>query len=297
MLDHVTLLYRVDGGEGATATSAGSCGGGEYNRMIMQQDLELHDAQLAANTRKGAAPYDIADIHDQLLARLARPRRPARAVRPQRRDRRRRAARPDPVLLGSDVDRREQRRSAAPTSTTLVDPYALEMDQDYDCPHNSNPSCSYTLYGPLCAPETDELGTQIYTQDYGDFRAELEAYFLSLAGGGASSPRAPDTFHDCVQYGLLSSCLMYSATSTSCSMPPSSTRPAIEYFASRPDTVVADDLGGLRVDLAVLRGHADHQRDRLDVDGQAVLLRSVIVSLPRPSATGGGVQLSPSPRT
>lgn len=52
---------------------------------------------------------------------------------------------------------------------TLVDPYALEMDQDYDCTHNSNPACDYTLYGPGCLPETDQLGTAIYTQDYGDF--------------------------------------------------------------------------------------------------------------------------------
>lgn len=52
---------------------------------------------------------------------------------------------------------------------TLVDPYAIEMDQDYDCPHNSNPGCSYTTYGPLCLPEASEMGAQIYTTDYGDF--------------------------------------------------------------------------------------------------------------------------------
>src|SRR5207248_3398630 len=41
MLDHVTKLYRLNGGQGATAMSAGSCGGGEYNRMIMQEDAAL----------------------------------------------------------------------------------------------------------------------------------------------------------------------------------------------------------------------------------------------------------------
>ena len=50
---------------------------------------------------------------------------------------------------------------------TVVDPYALEMDQDYDCVHNSNPDCSYTLYGPLCAPETNLPGTAIYAANYG----------------------------------------------------------------------------------------------------------------------------------
>ena len=43
------------------------------------------------------------------------------------------------------------------------------MDQDYDCTHNSNPDCSYTLYGPACAPETNQLGTAIYASNYGDF--------------------------------------------------------------------------------------------------------------------------------
>ena len=52
---------------------------------------------------------------------------------------------------------------------TLIDPYALEVDQDYDCPHNSNPSCSYTTYGSLCFPGPSKLGTALYTEKYGDF--------------------------------------------------------------------------------------------------------------------------------
>ena len=55
MLAHVTRAYRVVGGQGATATSAGSCGGGEYNRMILSMDGALHDALVAANDDKGAA--------------------------------------------------------------------------------------------------------------------------------------------------------------------------------------------------------------------------------------------------
>ncbi|MDB4953163.1 MAG: Peptidyl-prolyl cis-trans isomerase, partial [Myxococcales bacterium] len=54
MLDHVTKLYRVVGGQGETATTAGSCGGAEYNRMIMSSDSALHDVQVAANTHQGA---------------------------------------------------------------------------------------------------------------------------------------------------------------------------------------------------------------------------------------------------
>ena len=50
---------------------------------------------------------------------------------------------------------------------TLVDPYALELDQDYDCAHNSNPLCDYILYGPLCAPAASKSGTDIFTDKYG----------------------------------------------------------------------------------------------------------------------------------
>ena len=52
---------------------------------------------------------------------------------------------------------------------SLVDPNALEMDQDYDCVHSSNPSCTYVSYGPSCALLPALLGTQIYAMDYGDF--------------------------------------------------------------------------------------------------------------------------------
>jgi hypothetical protein len=49
----------------------------------------------------------------------------------------------------------------------LVEPYALEIDQDYDCVHNSNPSCSYTFYGPLCAAKPTLLGVDLYGASYG----------------------------------------------------------------------------------------------------------------------------------
>jgi hypothetical protein len=168
-LSHVTRLYRVIGGQAATGTSAGSCGGGEYNRMIMQQDTALHAAQLAANTHQGAQPYDIADIttfwrdsHD-----LGGPHAPFDLS--------------DETDQGAPRGQTQYFKDLTSTVAnaalgrmdlmTLIDPYALEMDQDYDCPHNSNPDCSYTLYGPACLPETNEAGTQIYSGNYGDFEA------------------------------------------------------------------------------------------------------------------------------
>jgi hypothetical protein len=52
---------------------------------------------------------------------------------------------------------------------TVVDPYALEIDEDYNCPHASNPDCAYRSYGPLCSPEASRLGAAIYVEHDGDF--------------------------------------------------------------------------------------------------------------------------------
>lgn len=169
MLAHVEKLYRVIGGQGATSTSAGSCGGGEYNRVIVHIDATLHDAQLAANTHQGATPYDISDVVSTSYWRdshdLGGPHAPFDLS--------------DETNSGAPRGQTQYFRD--PTSTvanaplgrmdldTLVDPYAMEMDQDYDCTHNSNPACDYIFYGPACAPETQQSGEAIYTQDYGDF--------------------------------------------------------------------------------------------------------------------------------
>ncbi len=51
---------------------------------------------------------------------------------------------------------------------TLVDPYGLEMDEDYDCVHNSNPICQYVTWGPACFPEASTLGTTLFMLHYGD---------------------------------------------------------------------------------------------------------------------------------
>lgn len=171
MLSHITKIYRITGGQGATSLDPGSCGGGEYNRMIMSMDAALHTAQLAANADQGASPYDISDVIPSSYWR-------------------------DSHDLGgphAPFDLSDETNSGAPRGqtqyfkdwtstvanaplgrqdlTTLVDPQAIEMDQDYDCTHNSNPLCSYTYYGPSCFPESSEIGTQIYTDTYGSFEA------------------------------------------------------------------------------------------------------------------------------
>jgi hypothetical protein len=166
-LDHVVRLYRVTGGMGATATSPGSCGGGEYNRMIVSIDMPLHDAMLAANVHRGAAPFDIADVNAGGFWRdshdLGGPHAPFDLSSETN----------DGAPRGQTQYFRDPSSTLAMTAlgrmdlTTLVDPLAMEMDQDYDCPHNSNPTCMYTTYGPACLPQTNKLGVDIYGEHYG----------------------------------------------------------------------------------------------------------------------------------
>jgi hypothetical protein len=178
MLDHVTKLYRLTGGQGATATDPGSCGGGEYNRMMMSMDTTLQASLVAANVHQGALEmgvYDIADIP------LASPWRDSHDL----------GGPHAPFDLSDETNaggpRGQVQYFQSPTTSmvaiqplgrldleTLIDPYALEMDQDYDCAHNSNPSCTYVLYGPLCAPETSAVGIDIYTAAYGDLEADYK---------------------------------------------------------------------------------------------------------------------------
>ncbi len=162
MLEHVTRVYRIAGGENASATDPGSCGGGEWNRMIMQSDPALLAAQLA---------HEIVDIIPEGYWRDSHDLGGAHA----------------PFDHSSETNdggpRGQTQYFADPTSAvanaplgrlgleTLVDPYALEMDQDYDCTHNSNPACDYTFYGTLCAPQANRTGTELYLAKYGDFDA------------------------------------------------------------------------------------------------------------------------------
>ncbi len=175
MLAHVTKIYRIVGGQDATLADPGSCGGGEANRMIMEMDAALYAAQLAANNHQGArqasGKFDIADAPGGTFWRnsqdIGGPHTPFDLS--------------DETAQGAPRGQTQyfsDPTSAAATSPlgredlmTLVDPYALEMDQDYDCPHNSNPACSYTTYGPACLPETSELGTSIFVATYGAFVA------------------------------------------------------------------------------------------------------------------------------
>jgi hypothetical protein len=166
MLDHITKLYRVVGGDGATTTDPGSCGGGEFNRMIMAMDMTLHTAMSAAFANQGATG-DIADIPAAGFWRDSHDLGGSHAPFDQSDETNDGAPRgqtqyfkdPASTLANSPLGRMDL--------TTLVDPLAIEMDQDYDCAHNSNPICSYTFYGAACLPQSSMLGVDIYTSKYG----------------------------------------------------------------------------------------------------------------------------------
>jgi hypothetical protein len=174
MLWHVTKIYRITGGQGATQADPGSCGGGEFNRLIMSMDDALHTAQVAANSHQGAAqgngkfdisdappqgtfwrdshdlggphaPFDLSDETDQ-----GAPRGQTQYFND-----------PSSALANTALGRQDL--------MTLVDPYALEMDQDYDCVHSSNPLCSYITYGAFCLPQPSKLGTELCAAAYGDY--------------------------------------------------------------------------------------------------------------------------------
>lgn len=165
-LELVTRVYRIAPGTGATASDPGSCGG-EGNRMIVSIDPRLHAALVAASARQGAAPYDLADItmmwrdsHD-----LAGPHAPFDASDETEGG----APRGQVQYFRDPASAAANAPLGRPDIADVVDPYALEIDHDFDCTHNSNPDCSYVFYGPACAPQGSALGTAIYAAGYGDF--------------------------------------------------------------------------------------------------------------------------------
>ena len=171
MLEHVTKLYRLVGGDGATTTTDGSCGGGEFNRMIMQEDTTLLAAQLQANAHQGAQPYDIADVVAASFWRDSHDVGGPHAPFDKSDETNDGAPRGQTQYFADPASAVATAPLGRMDLATLVDPYALEMDQDYDCTHNSNPACSYIFYGAACAPAANEPGTQIYTGNYGDYAA------------------------------------------------------------------------------------------------------------------------------
>jgi hypothetical protein len=170
MLWHVRQAYRVVGGQLAQLVPPGGCGHREYNRLILSIDPTLHAALVAAYDEKGGAaparhlaeatasfwrethddggphlPFDLSDETEQ-----GWPRGQVHFFRD-----------PASPLANAPLNRTDLQ--------TLVDPYALEIDQDYDCQHFSNPECLYSTYVDGCFPQLLKKGADLYVASLGDF--------------------------------------------------------------------------------------------------------------------------------
>ena len=162
MLDHVTTAYRVVGGNGATASDPGSCGGGEYNRLLLSIDGTLHAALVAAHAGTGQLDDVPPGGRWRQSFDLAGPHAPFTL-----------STETDDDLPRGQVHFFADAGSAAAQAPlgrldleALVDPFALEIDLDYDCLHNSNPLCDYTFYGAFCLQPT-RSGLALYEDNYG----------------------------------------------------------------------------------------------------------------------------------
>lgn len=168
MLDHVTKLYWLTGGGGATMTDPGMCGG-SGNRMIMQIDATLHaDLRTAFSSQGGpSAARTIGDAITSSFWRDSHDLGGSHAPFDESDETEGGAPRGQVQYFKDPASAIATAPLGRPDLMTLVDPFALEMDHDFDCAHNSNPSCSYTLYGPLCAPRPNLPGVEIFAATYG----------------------------------------------------------------------------------------------------------------------------------
>ncbi|CAN5919835.1 hypothetical protein BH11MYX3_BH11MYX3_41450 [soil metagenome] len=168
MLDHVTKLYWLTGGTGTTTTDPGSCGGAG-NRMILQIDPALHATLHTTNAMQGgaASARTISDVIASSFWRDSHDAGGSHAPFDESDETESGAPRGQVQYFKDPTSPAATAPLGRPDLMTVVDPYAFEIDQDYDCTHNSNPLCSYTLYGSLCAPKPSLLGVQIYAASYG----------------------------------------------------------------------------------------------------------------------------------
>lgn len=168
MLGHVTKLYWLTGGTGTTETNPGSCGGAG-NRMILSIDVTLHADLVTVNAEQGGPPgaRTIGDVIATSYWRDSHDLAGAHSPFDQSDETEGGAPRGQVQYFGDPTSSAATSPLGRPDLVTLVDPLAFEIDQDYDCTHNSNPLCSYTTYGQFCAPKPSMTGVALYGLTYG----------------------------------------------------------------------------------------------------------------------------------
>lgn len=154
-LDHIAAVYSIAGGHGPQRGSGvGSCGGGDNNRLFVSMDRNLWLALGLANATSGSVgnpgplldrwnnrnwreSQDIAGPHDPFTVSdettYGSPRGQVHFWLPRTNPER--TAYVIPVEPASGPVWR-------PGVGGIDDPYMLEMDQDYNWTHESNPLCS-----------------------------------------------------------------------------------------------------------------------------------------------------------
>lgn len=168
MLARSTRLYRIAGGDGSTPTSPGQCGG-SGNRLVLAIDPTLHTTLKTVNSTQGtvAGKHVISDAAASSFWRDSHDRGGPHAPFDQSDETEGGAPRGQVHYFTDPTTAPATSPLGIEDLATIVEPFAFEIDQDYDCVHASNPLCSYTLYGPLCAPRASKLGVDMFTDAYG----------------------------------------------------------------------------------------------------------------------------------
>jgi hypothetical protein len=171
MLEHIDGLHLVRGG----GSSGTSCGGAENNRLFLSMDASLW--QLAVETWDGtntiddgsggswAHTSDIAGPHDPFHASIETRTGLDCVLLVETSDSRPPTAQAHFFLDGSAVP-----VERGPDISLPADPTMLEIDQDFDCLHDSNPTCR-------------DFETR-YRDNYGDFECEWVPSACAPEGAG-----------------------------------------------------------------------------------------------------------------
>jgi hypothetical protein len=154
-LDHVNAVYSIAGGHGPNAGSGtGDCGGGDNNRLFMSMDHQLWLALGLANATSGsvgnpgplvdpwnnrawgessdiAGPHDPFNVSDETA--YGSPRGQVHFWLPR--------MNPERTAFLTPLEPASPGQVWRPGVEGVSDPYLLEMDQDYNWLHDSNPLC------------------------------------------------------------------------------------------------------------------------------------------------------------
>lgn len=160
MLSHITRVYAIHGG----GSDGRACGGIDNNRVFFSMDDELYRTLVRVYETRGKEPLitDVAgdvwrESHDKKPVigwlGVGGPHKPFDMS-----DETNRGGPRAQAQFFSPRSRSRNQPLGRPGVERVVDPNALEVDMDYNVPHDSNPLCDYD----------GERGTKKYAREFGD---------------------------------------------------------------------------------------------------------------------------------